>query len=200
MRKLLMAAIAACLLVFAAPGSAQDFESGELAFHQGNYEVALSDLRPLAKRNDPIAQFNLGGMYREGLGVSQDNAEAAKWFLRAAIAGHAMAQHNIGIMYLEGKGVIPDVVEAVKWFSMAAAQGDANSQYIIGIINLDGTRDFVEAAKWLGMAAEQGHVHAQTAFGLLHWTGRGVAQDYAEAAKWCRPGLCRGGEVVSQGC
>ena len=36
------------------------------------------------------------------------------------------------------------------------------------------------------MAAEQGHVHAQTAFGLLHWTGRGVAQDYAEAAKWYR--------------
>ncbi len=105
MRKLLMAAIAACLLVFAAPGSAQDFESGELAFHQGNYEVALSDLRPLAKRNDPIAQFNLGGMYREGLGVPQDNAEAAKVVPQGCDRGtcHGTTQYRDNVSRRQGR-------------------------------------------------------------------------------------------------
>ncbi len=44
-------------------------------------------------------------MYDEGLGVTQDYAEAMKWYRKAAEQGHAGAQHNLGFMYTEGQGI-----------------------------------------------------------------------------------------------
>ena len=41
-------------------------------------------------------------MYKEGNGVPQNDAEAAKWFLEAAQQGDANAQLNLGMMYQEG--------------------------------------------------------------------------------------------------
>jgi len=51
-----------------------------LAAHQrGDYATALKSFRPLAEQGVAEAQFGLGFMYGEGLGVSQDYAEAMKW-------------------------------------------------------------------------------------------------------------------------
>jgi TPR repeat protein len=54
--------------------------------------------------------------------VSQDNAEAAKWYRKAADQGHANAQYNLGVMYSTGQGVPQDYVEAHKWFNLAASR------------------------------------------------------------------------------
>ena len=35
-------------------------------------------------------------MYRNGQGVTQDNAEAVKWYRKAAEQGYAAAQFNLG--------------------------------------------------------------------------------------------------------
>lgn len=52
------------------------------------------------------AQFTLGSMYAEGLGIlKQDHAEAIKWLLRSANNGHTEAQVNLAGMYLMGNGV-----------------------------------------------------------------------------------------------
>ena len=55
-------------------------------------------------------------MYKEGKGVPQDDAEAVKWYRKAAEQGHADAQTILGMMYKEGKGVPQDDAEAVKWY------------------------------------------------------------------------------------
>jgi hypothetical protein len=43
------------------------------------------------------AQYNMGVMYRDGEGVSQDYAEAAKWFRKAAEQGDANAERMAAI-------------------------------------------------------------------------------------------------------
>ena len=70
-------------LALAAPAWAGYIE-GMAAFERGDYETALRELRPLAEQGDASAQFNLGFMYGTGQGVSQDYAEAARWFRLAA--------------------------------------------------------------------------------------------------------------------
>ena len=40
--------------------------------------------------------------------------------------------------------------------------------------------------RWYRKAAEQGFAQAQLALGNMYMKGRGVAQDYKEAAKWYR--------------
>ena len=97
--------------------------AGEEASKRGDYAMALKEFRPLAQEGDADAQFNLGLMYSEGYGVSQDYKEAAQWFRLAAKQGHPDAQLNLGILYAEGAGVPQNYVLAHNLFNLAAAGG-----------------------------------------------------------------------------
>jgi hypothetical protein len=63
-------------------------------------------------------------MYDSGNGVPEDDAEAVKWYRKAAEQGYADAQFNLGLTYADGEGVPEDDVTAYAWFSVAAASGD----------------------------------------------------------------------------
>ena len=76
------------------------------------------------------AQYELGVMYENRWGVSQDFSEAVKWYRLAAAQKHADAETRLGIMYANGRGVPQDDKEAIKWFRLAAAQGNALAQLV----------------------------------------------------------------------
>ncbi len=95
-------------------------------------------------------------MYFEGLGVPQDDVEAARWYRLAADQGHATAQFNLGVMYFKGEGVPQDVAEAVRWYRLAADQGDASAQFNLGVMYAKGEgvpQDYVTAHMWANLAA-----------------------------------------------
>jgi hypothetical protein len=48
---------------------------------------SLSDLRAKADGGDHHAQYALGGMYDAGIGVSRDESEAIKWYIKATEQG-----------------------------------------------------------------------------------------------------------------
>ncbi len=84
--------------------------------------------------------------------MTQDLAEAVKWYRKSAERGHASAQNNLGFMYAKGRGVTQDHAEAVKWYRKAAAQGDADAQVNLGFMYAKGLgvpQDLTEAVKWL---------------------------------------------------
>ena len=94
------------LLVLAISGCENDgFEAGLDAFNEGDYTTALNTFRPLAEQGDAQAQFKLGVMYHQGLGVEQDYGEAIRWYRQATDQGLASAQSNLGGMYRHGLGV-----------------------------------------------------------------------------------------------
>ena len=104
------------------------------------------------------AQFNLGHMYENGRGVTQDDSEAVTWYHKAAEQGDAQAQHNLGNMYRLGRGVSQDYTEAVKWYGKAAEQGDFGSQYnLAGMYEtgLSVPKDYVLSYMWYNLAAAQ---------------------------------------------
>ncbi len=65
-----------------------------------------------------------GVMYQNGKGVTQNDAEALKWYRLAADQGNAFAQGNLGWMYHNGDGVSQDYAEASKLYRLAADQGE----------------------------------------------------------------------------
>ena len=65
----------------------------------------------------------IGSMYEDGVIVTQDHAEAVKWYQTAAEKGVAEAQVNLGFRYAIGQGVPQDLVRAHMWSNLAAAQG-----------------------------------------------------------------------------
>ncbi len=60
------------------------FDEGVAALKRGAYVTAFSEFRPLAEQGYAKAQFNLGFMYRKGLGVPQDYVRAYAWYDLAA--------------------------------------------------------------------------------------------------------------------
>ena len=67
------------------------FEEAVEAYKRGDQETAYCELRFLAKKGNPVAQFHLGFMYETGQGVQQNYSEAAKWYSRSARQGYAEA-------------------------------------------------------------------------------------------------------------
>jgi uncharacterized protein len=60
-----------------------------------------------------------------GRGVPKDDAEAGKWFSKAAHAGQPTGQFMLGQWYRDGRGGIPqDYVTAYKWFTLAVSGGN----------------------------------------------------------------------------
>ena len=62
-----------------------------LAF-QGAAASEFDDMKALADQGHAAAQFNLGIMYDNGEGVPENDAEAVKWYRKAADQGHSDAQ------------------------------------------------------------------------------------------------------------
>lgn len=122
MRRLLIAllVLAILLVLLLVPGGTPAFESGMRAYERGDYTEAAGTWRPLAESGRADAQFQLGNLYRGGLGVARDYAEAARWYRRAARQGHAMAQFDLGHFYANAWGVARDPAKAYKWYRLAS--------------------------------------------------------------------------------
>jgi len=144
--------------------SGQDFGKGLAAAQSGDFATALQEWRPLAEQGYASAQFSVGVMYKNGLGVPQDYKEAVKWYTLAADQGHASAQYNLGVMYENGKGVPQDYKEAAKWYRLAADQGHASAQYNLGVMYGKGDgvlQDYIRAHMWFNIAAANGNDNAR---------------------------------------
>ena len=107
----------------AAPSFADDFADGLAAYDAGDFVTAFEAWLPLAEAGDAEAQLSLAGLYESGLGVSQDPAEAVRWYRAAAEQGDPVGQLNLGDLYAKGEGVARDLGLAVYWLTLSACQG-----------------------------------------------------------------------------
>ncbi len=108
-----------------------DFDKGLAAALRGDYATALNEWMPLAKQGDVRAQFNLGLMYYNGTGITQNYKTAMKWYTLAAEQGHARAQNNLSVVYLQGEGVTENYIKAHMWANIARYNGSENTKELI---------------------------------------------------------------------
>jgi len=74
-----------------------------LASSQTSKSFTMDDLRALAEKGDPKAQFRMALAYQKGRGVAPDMEEAVRWYRLAAAKGHAASQNNLGLILAEPK-------------------------------------------------------------------------------------------------
>ena len=119
----------------------------------------VATLKEDAEAGHAEAQFSLGEMYAEGLGVQQDDAQARSWFEYAAAQGHAEAQCRLGRMLAKGLGGSRDCARAQHWLMEAAAQENAGAQFSLGMMHAEGQcvpQDRRAAKEWFGRACGNG--------------------------------------------
>jgi len=68
---------------------AGQFADADAAYARGDYATTYRLLKPLAEGGNAKAQYNLGFMYDQGLGVPKDYVLTHMWFSLAASRFHA---------------------------------------------------------------------------------------------------------------
>lgn len=161
---------------------------GLAAFQAGRYEQAFELWKPLAESGDPDAQYNIGLLFQNGLGVKKNSRFARQLFMAAAKQGQADAQYNLGLMYYEGNTVFRSNKDAFYWFEKAAAQNHAPAQFNLGVMYAYGIwarQDSETALRLWRAAAAQGNREAIGALIRVYENGElGVNRDAEKAAYW----------------
>ena len=160
--------------------------AGLAALKREHYATALRSWLPLAEAGDPEAQANVGYMYEEGLGVSQQLDVAVGWYEKAAASGSMQANHNLGMSFAEGRGTPQSWVRALRYFEEAANDIPA-SRYMIGYTYFQGEgniqnrprafREFMDAAL-------DGYADAQYMIAFMYLDGSGIPKQPIQAYVW----------------
>ena len=92
MKKLISAALISLFVGFAVSANAGPFEDAFAAFARQDYVTAVKLYRVAADQGNASAQNNLGLMYEDGQGVTQDDIKAHMWLNISAMAGNEKAK------------------------------------------------------------------------------------------------------------
>ena len=136
-----------------------EFEKGMFALEMEDYERALYYLSFDAVQNNPKAQYNLGLMYKNGIGVQKDLNEALGWFILGSNNGHMLSKYALGLMYYNGEGVYKNYNKAMKLFLDASYMGHPASQINVGNMFYFGqgvSKNYSKAHMWWSFAKEKG--------------------------------------------
>ena len=137
--ELIALCILLCLSQIVIADSREDqLRAGLAAMERQHYATALRAWSDLAEAGDPEAQHNIGYMYEEGLGVTQQYDVAMEWYRRAADGGLAEADHNLGMMYVDGRGVAKSWAQGLMYFRKAADKSLIESRYMIALSYFQG--------------------------------------------------------------
>ena len=170
-----------------------DTAAGLAAFKLKHYELAYREWKASAEAGLAEAQFDLGVLYAQGLGVRRDLTEASNWYGKAAKQGNAEAEFALGQLYSRGWGVPRDEADAIRWFEMAnSVESDGPPTDWALVEGYGMARDPKQAAYWYQMAADLGHPEAQFNLGRLYAGGQGVKRDQEQAARWMSASATQG--------
>ncbi|KAG2386145.1 hypothetical protein C9374_002591 [Naegleria lovaniensis] len=139
---------------------------GYIKLLQKQYDQALDLLHEASDRGSVDAMYNIGNMYRLGLGVTADITIAFKFFYRAATLGHVKSQRIVADVLYSGKyePIPANKKEAASFYYKAALNGDAESCNNLGILYEDGCeglhRDEQKAIEWFRRGSELGSDNA----------------------------------------
>ncbi len=84
---------------------------------------------------NPDAQYDLARMYLDGVGITKDPAQAARWLHLAAEKNHAEAQALLGQLLFTGQGVARQRGLGLMWLTLAEqlAGQDKKNQWIVDL-------------------------------------------------------------------
>ena len=132
-------------------------------------ERALGLFAAAAEGGDEEAAFNVGEQYLMGRGVVRQPGEAARWYRRAAAAGHLRAQ--VRLVHLHLLGLRPPAAGTTMGLFESVESAGA---------------DYDAALPWARSAAEAGEPEAQALLAYIVSAGPEELRDPAASFDWYR--------------
>jgi TPR repeat protein len=182
------------VVLLCASAARADVAAGMQAFKNKDYAGAFREWKAAAEAGQAEAQFDLGVLYAQGLGVQRDLTAAERWYRKSAEQGNAEAEFALGQMYSRGWGVPRDEADAMRWMQMANSPESDGPPTDWSLVEGYGMQqDQKQAAYWYELAAQKGHAEAQFNLGRLYATGKGgIPHDEEQALRWVRAAASQG--------
>jgi TPR repeat protein len=159
-------------------------------FLDGKHADAAEQLERALSAGSGGAGYYLSRMFRDGLGLKQDDSKALSYAQKGAARGNVQSETMMGWLLYNAKNITKDEVRAFGWYLRAADHGDPWAAYDAGLMYESGYAgkpgDLAKAVDYYRRAADLGVAPAGNALGNLYASGRGVRQDAAKAFQWYR--------------
>ncbi|MDE7413733.1 MAG: sel1 repeat family protein [Muribaculaceae bacterium] len=154
------------------------------AYKKEDYSKALELFKSIEGKRE--AQYYIGLIYFNGLGVNKDKKKGFKLLENSAKQGYDVAQFDLGYIYDKGYNGKPNYKKAAQWYMKSSEQNNAMAQCNLGYLYNKGQgvkQDHQVAAIWYRKSADQGNASAQKNLAQMYMHGTGVSQDYSEALR-----------------
>ena len=192
--KLLMTVLLSCIFAFNI--TAQNPLEGVQGHNEEIYRIAMGYLHGintdvdyqnaiilfdyLIHRGDARGFNALAGMYRQGMGVEQDQAKARELYQQASDIGLGKASFNLALMYKSAQGGEQDLPKAFEYALKAEKQGDKLAFYMLGYLYYKGLgtkQDYKKAVEYFTKGTELQEISSMYFLGLCYLGGYGVSKD-----------------------
>jgi len=158
-------------------------------------EEMIERLKKRVEAEDPIAIYNLGCFYREGIyGFPQDYTKALELFRRAAKLGDTEAYLNIGCAHHAGQGIEVDTKQAHHYYELSAMMGNERARHNLGCIEMD-AGNIDRAQKHYMIAIRGGYSKSLNMIKQLYSYGYATKDDYTTTLRLYQEYL---GEIKSK--
>lgn len=109
-----------------------------------NNPQSLTEIKRLAKYDDPRAQFQLAQLYEIGVTTKEPTAQilfaknidkSIELYTAAAEKADMKAEYQLGLLYLQGtENLERNLTKAYYWLEKSAFQGNPYAEYALGLI------------------------------------------------------------------
>lgn len=164
-----------------------EMSDAEQAYARGEMARVAEILTELASRDNLVALYRLGIMYRDGNGVTRDLEQAKRLLERAHHQGLQDGSDAYGALIFAEAEQIAEPADQIELLEQAVDTGHPGAQAILGSYLLTGTgvqANPTRALDLLRSAAEGGDVRAQSNLGYMYASGTGVSVDDEQALRW----------------
>ncbi len=162
---------------------AWSLRAGLDSYGKRHYAKALRSWLLASRCGVQDGNLYIGELYERGEGVLPSPVDAAAWYRRAALKGHAEAQFRLGRLTLRGGRHY----HLDRWRQGAAKDHPEFADFVTSAFFPEGEElapDAPQAVDWLTRAAEAEHPVAAALLGVVLLEGKGVKQDFPAALHW----------------
>ncbi len=166
-------------------------EIGDFYSEQEDFENAFYWYSQAVENDSTSAAFEIGKLYYQGQGCTQDKAKAEECF-DIAVSGEYIWE--IALFYYDNE----DYEKSIKYLKLIdedLINDDSNNyeefdlkhaQFLTGLFYTKESvvQDFTKAIEYFKLALNNGIVSAAIELGKIYYEGKGVKQDKKQAEKW----------------
>ncbi len=159
------------------------------------FDKALPVIRKLAKKNDPLANYYLGMMALNGLGMKKDIDIALDAFNKSALELEPAGIYMMGICHLNGWGVGKNEAKAFEYFQSAAERKYHEAYMKVAEcyeIGLGVSKNETKALKIYAELAKNEDAFSAYKIGVAYLEGKGVPKSPESAFTWLNKALSYG--------